>query len=372
MYKILVINWQDITHPLGGGAEVHLHEIFKRIVAKGHEVTLLCCRHPNALREEIIDGIKIIRHGPRSLFNFLVPGMFRKLIRAEKYDVVFDDINKIPFYTPFFVKKPLIGIIHHLFGKSIFQEAIFPAAFYVYASEKLIPLIYRKIPLMAVSPSSKNELVAKGISAKQIEIIYNGVDTTIYKSNPVGKSPVPIIGYMGRIKRYKSIEQGILAFKIVKEKLPTAQMVIVGGGDHLPNLKKLAQNLNLLADILFTDYVSEAEKIDYLNQMWVCINPSPKEGWGVSVIEANACGVPVIAADSPGLRDSVVPEQTGLLYPYGNIEILASQIIRLLENEPIRNQFATNAINWAQKFDWEISAQQTLLLIERIIHLHND
>jgi glycosyltransferase involved in cell wall biosynthesis len=367
MYKILVINWQDITHPLGGGAEVHLHEIFKRIVAKGHLVTLLCCHYPGALHEEIINGIKIIRHGHRSLFNFFVPVMYRKLMHSETYDVVFDDINKIPFYTPLFVKKPLIGIIHHLFGKSIFQEAIFPAAFYVYASEKLIPFIYRNTPLMAVSPSSKNELVAKGIPQRQIEVVYNGVDTTIYKPALAAKSPVPLIGYLGRIKRYKSIEHSIHAFKIVKEKLPAARMVIVGGGDHLPILKKLVENLELSPDILFTDYVSESEKIRYLNQMWVCINPSPKEGWGVSVIESNACGTPVIAADSPGLRDSVVPEHTGWLYPYGNIEVLATQISRLIEENQIRDKFVINAINWARKYDWEISALQTLSLIARII-----
>ncbi|RPH90913.1 MAG: glycosyltransferase family 1 protein, partial [Calditrichaeota bacterium] len=95
-YKILVINWQDIRNPLGGGAEVHLHEIFKRLAAAGHRITLLCSRFKSAAEEEVIDGIRILRRGNRDLFNFYVPIEYRKLVKNGPFDIVIDDINKIP------------------------------------------------------------------------------------------------------------------------------------------------------------------------------------------------------------------------------------------------------------------------------------
>ena len=111
--KILLINWQDINNPLAGGAEVHMHEIFKRIAARGHEVTLFCCHYPGASKREEIDGIRVVREGSRNLFNYYVRGRYRSEFRRQDFDVVIDDINKIPFYTPWFVEKPLIGILHH-------------------------------------------------------------------------------------------------------------------------------------------------------------------------------------------------------------------------------------------------------------------
>lgn len=372
MYRILVINWQDITHPMGGGAEVHFHEIFKRIVAHGHQVTLLCCHYPGARTEEVIDNIGIIRRGNRALFNFYVPWVYRKLAKQNQFDVVFDDINKIPFFTPLFVKEPLIGIVHHLFGKSIFKEASLPAACYVYCSEQFIPWIYRNTPIMAVSPSSRTELVTKGMRGENIDIVYNGVDSQTYLPGLAQKTDYPLIGYMGRLKRYKSVDHLLLAFKQIEEKFPSAKLMIVGDGDNLDELKALAEKLEIKNKVQFTGFVSEAEKIKYLNQMWVCVNPSPKEGWGVSVIEANACGTPVIAADSPGLRDSVVDSETGMFYPYGDIDRLAEKISEIITKDDFRNKLGNNARTWAEKYDWEQSAQKTIGLIERTISQHHN
>src|SRR5262245_14502539 len=133
--NILVLNWQDITHPSGGGAEVHLHEIFTRVASRGHSVTLYCCAHEGAPAEEMLDGIRIIREGSRSLFNFSVLLRYALRFRKEAYDIVIDDMNKIPFFTPLYVRKPLLTIIHHFFGKSIFREAGLIAGTYVHIAE---------------------------------------------------------------------------------------------------------------------------------------------------------------------------------------------------------------------------------------------
>ena len=365
-YKILIINWQDITNPYGGGAEVHLHEIFKRVVGLGHEVTLLCCKYKNALDEEIVDGIRIIRKGNRSLFNFYVPWEYKKLVKKEKYDIVLDDLNKIPFYTPLFVKGPIIGLVHHFFGKSIFLQTNFISASYVYLSEKLVPKIYRNINFAAVSNSTKNEMREIGLQGS-IDLLPNAVDIKAYKVDVNLKNETPLIGYLGRLKKYKSVDHVLEAFSIVHRQIPDVRLLIVGDGDCLPMLERRATELKIQDRVSFTGFVSHEEKVKLLNKMWLAVNPSPKEGWGLTVIEANACGTPVVAANSPGLCDSVVDNETGLLYTFANITEMAKKIIFLIQNKNYSDKLAENSLKWAQQFSWDSSAKQAVQIIEKTI-----
>ena len=109
------------------------------------------------------------------------------------------------------------------------------------------------------------------------------------------------------------------------------------------------------------------DQVRQLNQMSVAVNCSAKEGWGLTVIEANACGVPVVASDVPGLRDSVVDEKTGLLYEYGNIEQLAQKIALILRDENLRNRMRMDALEWGRSFNWEESAKKMIGFLETVI-----
>ncbi|MCI0705981.1 MAG: glycosyltransferase family 4 protein [Ignavibacteriae bacterium] len=364
--KILVLNWQDIRNPLGGGAEVHLHEIFKRIAARGHSVTLFCSSFPGAPAEEILDGIRVIRSGSRNLFNYGVKGYYRRRFRQERYDVVVDDINKIPFYTPRFVQEPLVAIIHHLFDTSIFREASLPAALYVYGAEKLVPRAYRNTPLAVVSESTRSELIRKGFNESRITVIPNAVDTAHYRPHEVPQQQAPVVGSLGRLKKYKSADHLLDAFAIVRLEIPDAQLLVVGEGDYLPFLKRKADDLRLGETVTFTGQVDENEKVRLLNRMTLAVNCSAKEGWGLTVIEANACGVPVVASDVPGLRDAVLDEKTGLLYEYGNIEQLAAKIMLILRDERLRARLSREALSWARSFQWDDSAEKMLSVLERV------
>lgn len=371
-YRILVINWQDISNPLGGGAEVHLHEIFKRIAVRGHEVTLLCCGYKDAKSSECIDGIEVVRAGSRHIFNFVVPGAYARLSREKQFDIVVDDINKIPFYTPAFVRKPLIGIVHHLFGDSIFIEAPYPKALYVNMTERLIPSMYRRMPIAVVSNSTKEELIDKGFKANKLHLIFNGVNLDLYQPRHSERSQSPLIGYLGRIKKYKSVDDLLRAFAMVLADIPEVKLLIMGDGDYLPKLKRLAVDLKLSNAVTFTGAASESAKIENLNRIWFSVNPSPKEGWGLTVIESNACGVPVIAADSPGLRDSVVNGSTGLLYRYGDCGELADKMRRLINDQEQLRVLSKNSIQWAQNFSWDNSADKMLALIEKTIEEYTE
>lgn len=360
--RILVINWQDIRNPLSGGAEVHFHEIFRRVAAMGHPVTLLCSAFAGAAPEEEIDGIRIVRSGSRNFFNFAVPAAYRRLRRRQTFDVVIDDLNKIPFFTPCFVREPLLTIVHHLFGRSIYLEASLLPASYVYWSERLALRIYRRTPFAVVSESTRAELRRLGITSP-IELLPNAVDHDRYGVAPAERSPEPLICHLGRLKRYKSVEHLLRALPLVHAVLPATRLVIVGEGDHRPALEALAGELGIREAVRFTGQVSHEEKVCWLNRAWVAVNPSPKEGWGLTVIEANACGVPVVAADSPGLRDSVQDHETGLLYPYGEIETLAAGLITLLRDRELRERMGEAARRWAGAFSWDESARKALAIL---------
>ncbi|MBI2618519.1 MAG: glycosyltransferase family 4 protein [Ignavibacteriales bacterium] len=361
--KILVLNWQDIRNPLGGGAEVHLHEIFRRIAAKGHDVTLFCSQFDGAMADETIDGVKVIREGRRSVFNYLVPLRYQQRFRKEGFDVVVDDINKIPFYTPWYVKEPLVGILHHLFGKSIFSETNVAGALYVLAAEHLATSVYRNTPMVVVSESTRQELLSNGFQEGNLKIVSNCVDHSLYK--PMTSARPQTIGYLGRLKNYKSVEDLLYAFEIVHREFPDLRLVILGEGDAREGLERIARELTISVRVDFLGHVSQIEKVSYLNQMKYVVNTSSKEGWGLTVIEANACGVPVIASDVPGLRDSVLDSRTGLLYEYGNIEQLAEKMLLLLRDDNLRSRLAAEALEWSRTFEWDSSADAMLEVLEQ-------
>lgn len=362
--KILVFNWQDIRNPLSGGAEVHLHRIFEGLASQGHAVTLFCSSFSGAPKEELLNGIRVLRKGGRYLFNVRVFWQYWTRFRKESFDVVVDDLNKIPFFTPLFVRKPLVCIVHHLFGRSIFVEAMLPLALYVHFAERLIPYIYRRTPIAAVSPSTVEDLASKGIPLGNLSVVTNCVDHRLYRMTGEPKSPVPLVGYLGRLKKYKSIDHLVRAFAIVRRHLSNAELVILGEGDARPALEQLADTMGLRSAVRFMGFVDEEEKVRQLQRMHVVANPSAKEGWGLTVIEANACGVPVVASDVPGLRDSVRDGETGLLYDYGDVEKLAEKLLLVLRDEHLCARLSRGAAEFADGFRWERSAEAMGLLLE--------
>ncbi len=365
--RILAINWQDRKHPYAGGAEVHLHEICDRLGAKGHEITLLCCGFEGAPAEEIYDNMRIVRRGGRLLFNFGVKRWTRELMTNDAFDVVIDDINKIPFYTARFVDRPILGIVHHLFGKAIYQEVDPVSASYVYFAEALVPRYYRAVPMMVVSESTRDDLVSRGMNRDLIRVVHNGIDLTQYSPGAAGSKAVePTICFLGRVKRYKSIDHMLQAMSNLQKDVPSLKAHIVGSGGDEKRLRGIAERLGISNRVTFHGYLSLEQKIDIVRQSWVVVCPSVKEGWGLTNIEANACGTPVICADVPGLRDSARDDQTGLLYPYGDIAALTDRIRRMINDSDLRMRLTTGALAWAGRFSWDRAAEETEHILTQI------
>ncbi len=366
--NILVVNWQDRLNPNAGGAEVHLHEIFGRIAGWGHDVKLLASGFFGAKKEEVVDGIHVIRTGGRLDFNFFVPYEVKRIERREKTDIIVEDLNKIPFFTPMYVKTPVFAILLHRFGKSIFTETIFPSAVYVYAAESMVPIIYRNIPFDVISESTREDLIKSGIPAHNISLHYCGIDKIIYRPQSRIKKTYSVT-FVGRLKKYKSIDHLLYAVAEVVKTFPGIVVTIVGDGDDLPRLRNICSYLKIEKTVTFTGFVSEQKKVRILQESEIVVNTSIREGWGLTVIESNACGAPVIAANSPGLKDSVKDGYNGILYPYGNIEAIATSIKKLLSDRELLKKLQRNAILWSSRFDWGKSAKGLLgLLKKRILH----
>lgn len=365
--KILVINWQDIKNPLAGGAEVHLHEVFTRIAHLGHDVTLFCSSFSGAPPMERLEGIVVIRKGGRLFFNLRFLFAYLTGLRREQWDIVVDDMNKIPFFTPLFVRKPLYGVVHHLFGRSIFREVNFLLASYVFLMERIAVGVYRRrrIPFIVGSQSTHRELLSRGFPKSDVSLIPYGVDHQVHKLTGVSKSPTPLIGYFGRLKRYKSVDHLLNALPRVLRQVPDLKALIVGEGDDRPRLQNLARDLGIVDAVEFTGFVTESRKIELLQTMWCKVTTSSKEGWGLTVIEANACGTPVLASNVPGLRDAVRDGVTGLLYAYGDTKDLSDKILLFLSDQTMRERLTANALRWASTFSWDSAAQKTLQLLEQ-------
>lgn len=352
---------------MSGGAEIHLEELLRRIAAAGHSVTLFCSNYKGGLSEEIIEGIRIVRAGNRYNFNLVAPLHIRRLIRSGNYDLFLEDINKIPFYSPLYQDLPTLVIIPHLFSTTVFQEINFILGSYIYLAELPLTTVYRKKPFCVISESTMDDMVDRGIPRDNISVIHCGIDSELYNNEKnYTKFDYPSILYLGRIKKYKSVQHLVSAFQLVRQDIPDARLSIVGFGDYLGELKKLAGELRLDDAVEFPGFVSEAKKVEYLCRSHLMVYPSLKEGWGLTNIEANSCGTTVVAANTPGLRDSVKDNYSGLLYEYGNIEQLAERIKQLLTDHKLRNKLEQGALDWAARFDWDKAAERVLKLCTEV------
>jgi glycosyltransferase involved in cell wall biosynthesis len=359
--KILAVNWLDLENPQAGGAELHFFEIFKRLVSQGHAVTLIASGWRGAALRTTIQGIDVRRFGGRHSFAVLGRGAVRDALRAQAYDVIVEDINKLPLFLPTFARLPVYVIVPHLFGSTVFREAALPMASVVWLAERPIPLVYRRAAFHAISESTRDDLVARGVPSDRIRVIHPGVDAEWFRPDPAGpRAERPTFLYIGRLKRYKRVEDAIRALGLIRLEFPEAMLQIAGSGDDGPRLRRIAAEAGVAEAVRFLGFVSEEQKLELLRQAWSLIFPSLKEGWGITNVEGAACGTPAIAADSPGLRESVIDGETGWLVRPASPPALAEAMRRVAANSTLIDEFGRRARRFAVGLSWDATAEQTL------------
>jgi len=354
--RILLVNWQDRENPQAGGAEIHLHEIFGRLAANGHTVRLLCGGWPACPPRAELDGIDVFRVGTRHTFPFLAHRYYRAHLDAWA-DVLVEDINKVPLYTPRWRAKHTVALVPHLFGSTAFQELAAPLASAVWLAERPLGSAYRHVPFEAISESTADDLAERGIPRASVEVIYPGVDTVAYTPDASRRAVTPVFSYLGRLKKYKGVHHVIRAFAGIG--VSDATLEIAGAGDYRPELEALAGSLDLGDRVRFLGRISEADKLALLRRSWALVFASPKEGWGITNLEAAACATPVVASNSPGIRESVRNGETGFLVPHGDVPAMSAAMRRIAESRDLVVALGTNARAFAESFTWERAAQET-------------
>jgi len=357
---VLVLNWLDRENPQAGGAEVHLHEVYGRLAARGYRVTLICSGFDGAEPRAELDGIEVHRTGGRHTLNLAAPRYYRRHFADRGFDAVIEDLNKVPFFSPWWVREPIGLLVHHLFGAIAFQEASFPVALATWMLERPIPRVYGQLPCVAVSESTAEDLRTRGMRRGRITVIPNGVDTAHYTpDDSVGRFPEPTLLFLGRLRRYKRVDLIIRAVAELRDRGTKVQLRIGGRGDHRAALEKLVHALGVADRVHFEGFVDEARKLELFRRSWVHLLTSPKEGWGIANLEAAACGTATVASDSPGLRDSVVHDTTGYLVPHGDITGLADRVHQIISDPALRDRLGYGARTFARIFAFERVADAT-------------
>jgi glycosyltransferase involved in cell wall biosynthesis len=361
--RILVFSWKDINHPWAGGSEVNIHEQARRWVQDGHQVTMFTTRFQGMKRHERTDGMDVYRAGGRFTIYLLAPFAYLFLLR-HKADVILDIINGIPFFTPLYSRKPIVALVHHVHREMFVIElgSLLGRAGKL-VEQYLVPLLYRRRPFICVSESTAASMrtnLYKGDSL-DIRVIHNGISQNHYERPKITRFESPTVLYLGRLKKYKRLPKLIAMMPEVRERVPGAKLIVVGSGDARPDAEEAARIHGVDDCVSFLGFVSEEEKADLYRQSWVLATASMVEGWGLTVIEANACGTPAVSFNVPGLNESIVNGKTGRLATCDGDFV--SALVEILQDESIRTSLSEGARDWSLGFNWDTTAARSLSVL---------
>jgi glycosyltransferase involved in cell wall biosynthesis len=362
--RLLLLNERDPSHPRAGGAETHVYEILRRLVERGHAVTHFAVGFDGAEDAEQVDGIEVRRLASLPGYYPAAALACARETRRGRFDVVIECLNKLPFLSPLYSRAPVLALCHHLFGTTAFRQVAWPIAAAVVATEKLIPFVYARRPFLTISESSRTDLVERGLPFANIAVSPPGIRRPTISPRPLAERPLRITN-VGRLEPYKRVDLMLHAVAPLVAEHPTLEVVVIGRGTDQARIERVARELGLAERTRILGFVSDDERDRWLADSRVCVCASEKEGWGLTVVEANAVGTPVVASDAPGLRDSVRNGETGWLAPVGDVAAFRARIAELLEAGEDAQAMSERALAWSQRFDWEQAADDLEAAIER-------
>jgi glycosyltransferase involved in cell wall biosynthesis len=295
--RLLFVAWRDLANRRAGGSEVLVDRLAAGMLARGDEVRLLC-GGPSAERP-----YTVIRSGGTYSQFLRAPLAYWRQLRDS--DLVVEVCNGMPFFTPMWCGLPKICLVNHVHTE--LWRMMFPrpvAAMGQFAENRVMPWAHRNNLFLTVSNSTADALREIGVADDRIRQICNGV----VQPDPLGpRAPEPLFLALGRLTEYKRIDMLLRLWERVRH-VVGGKLVIAGDGPERSRLEALAG-----PDVIFTGRVSEEEKHRLLCSAWLLLHPALIEGWGIVITEAAIRGTPAIGFNVPGLRDSVVNGQTGLL-----------------------------------------------------------
>jgi glycosyltransferase involved in cell wall biosynthesis len=357
--RILILNLRDHTHPRAGGAEIFTHEVAKRWVAHGHAVTLIVSNFAGGAPTEVIDGIRIIRLGNYLTVRSQARTYYRKHLRGN-CDVVVDEYTNLPFLAPKFVRESVVFLVHEVVGAK--HLAVLPPGIshlMHYVMEPRWYACYRNVDTVTVSNSTRDELQKFGIN--KIRVVPQGLGNEPLEKVPP-KEDVATFLFVGLLKKANCADECIRAFEIIESEMPEARLWVVGRGAQRKKLEAMAKGLN----VEFFGYVDDARKVDLMQRAHAMLVPGIREGWGMVITEANACGTPAIAYDIAGYRDAIRDGETGVLTET-TPEAMARAAIRFARDTDLQTRLSEGALSWSRQFSWDTTAAAFLNEIEAVV-----
>ena len=360
--RIAIVNWRDPWHPQAGGAEQYAWEMARGLTRRGARVSYLTARAPGQTARDRRDGIDIIRRGGRlTVYPLVLAWMTR---HRKSFDAVLDCQNGIPFFTPLVLPRnvPVLCIVHHVHDVQFGVH--FPAP--VAATGRLLEgpfarWCYRRHQCVAVSQSTAVAMRSRLAWTGPIHIVPNGLSADAFGEAVFAReSAGTVLTWVGRLVAHKRADRVL----DIASRLADVTIEVVGRGPELAPLADKVAARGLARRVVLRGYLPEEEKRRAVAASRLHLNTSQGEGWGLCVLEAAAVGVPTVAYDVDGLRDSIRDGQTGWLVKTGEvIEDVTERALKELAEPARRAEIAAACRSWARQFDWDTSVAQMAALI---------
>jgi glycosyltransferase involved in cell wall biosynthesis len=351
--RVAIVNWRDPWHPQAGGAEEYAWQMARGLAARGARVRYVTARAPGQKRTELCDGIPVIRLGGR--FTVYPMVLVYLLLHRAVIDAVIDCQNGIPFFTPWALRRStrVVLLMHHV------HTAQFGVHFPPIAARigrvlegPVARRVYARYACVAVSPSTVVAMRDRLRWPGPISIIHNGA--SVSPSPPAPASGGPRLTWVGRLVAHKRAELLIP----LAERFPDLEIDVIGRGPSASVLSDAPPNVRLHG------FLPEPAKQALVAGSVLHLNTSQGEGWGLCVIEAAAFGVPTVAFDVEGLRDSIRDGTTGWLVHDGeSLPDVVERALKELADPDRRADIAAACRDWAAQFTWDEAAERMAALL---------
>lgn len=363
--NILILNWRDIKNPGAGGAEILTHEMAKQWVKWGHSVIQISAKFHRAKDKEIIDGVTIIRLGEWWTVHFLAFLYYLKNLRG-KMDVIIDEVHGVPFFAKLYEPNKTVLFACEVADKLFFHVFPAPVALLGIVLERIYFRLYRNISVLAISQSTKKDLISHGFKKDAITVLPMGFTTPkVFKKIP--KEKIPTVIYLSRINKQKGIEDAIESFRIIHNEISKGRLWVVGTGvsDYVAKIKGKIKDYGFLKSVKFFGFVSEKKKFELLARAHVLIFPSIHEGWGLVVAEAAVCGTPSAVYNVSGVRDVIKNGERGIMAEKDRPEFLAQGIIRVFKNDKLYKRLVSRIKSFEEEGGWDRTTKTAFSVISK-------
>ena len=355
--RIDVLAWRDYDDPEAGGSELHAHRVVTAWSEAGLDVSMTTSSVPDGRRVVRRNGYRVIRRAGRYSV-FLRSILSGAVGRIGTGDGVVEIWNGMPFFSPVWSRSPQVTFLHHVHDEMwrlVLPRGLADAGHLL--EHRIAPHFYRNGRIVTLSHSSKAEIVERlRLPAENITVVPPGVEP---RFTPGGeRSAVPLVVAVGRlvpVKRFHLLIEALVRLKAVH---PDLRAVLAGEGYERPALEALIRSHGAEDWIELPGFVDDDALIDLYRSAWVVASSSLREGWGMTVTEAGACGTPSVATRIGGHEDAVVDGTSGLLVD--TTDDMVAALDAMLRDEVLRRRLGIGALDHASHLTWDATARGTL------------